>query len=137
MVFFNSYTRFFPWRIVGFTSLRLPSNSPSPQVAHWRAAHKVVCGKPQEGGGGAGTQLQAQPPRPVTVADKARWDARGCAAADLMNAGRYAEARSSMERQVAEREGAMGKEAEELLPPLRLLADTFMRAGLSTTPTPS
>ena len=34
-----------------------------------------------------------------------------------------------MERQVAEIDGAMGKEAEELLPSLKLLADTFMRAG--------
>ena len=48
----------------------------------------------------------------------------------MLNAGRYSEARTSFKRSVAEIEGALGIEAEELLEPLRLLADTFRRAGL-------
>ena len=99
------------------------------QVAHWRAAHKAVCGKPQEGGEGA--QLLPQPPRRVTAADRARWGKQIHAAADLGNAGRYAEVRSSMERMVAEIEsGELGREAKELLPPLELLACSLQRAGL-------
>ena len=67
-------------------------------------------------------------PRRVTAADRARWDALGRAACDLTNAGHYALA-ASIERLVAEVEGALGREAEELVAPLRLLAISLQRAG--------
>ena len=99
------------------------------QVAHWRAAHKAVCGKPQEEGEGA--QLLPQPPRRVTSADRARWDKQMDAAVVLVNAGKYADTRSLMARLVAEIESSeLGRESEELLDRLRLLAQSFERAGL-------
>ena len=59
----------------------------------------------------------------------ARWDAQNRAAANLTNSGRYAEAISSLDRLVSEMEWALGKEAEELLDPLRTLAASFERSG--------
>ena len=48
---------------------------------------------------------------------------------DLINAGKYAQARTSLERLVAD-EGALGMKAEELVEPLRLLAASLHRASL-------
>ena len=116
----------------GDPSEMISSASPPPflfQVAHWRAVHKAVCGKPQEGLDGA--RLLPQPPRRVTAADRARWNKQMVAAADLINAGKYADARSSVARLVAEIESSeLGRESEELLQPLDLLADSLRRAGL-------
>ena len=69
-------------------------------------------------------------PRRVTAADRARWRATLHTTYDLINAGKYAQARAFMERLVAEVEGALGWEAEELVRPLRLLASSLRRAGL-------
>ena len=81
-----------------------------------------MCCKPQGGGGEVGG-AQPQPiPRAVAASDCARWKALCRAAIDLSNAGKYAEARSSVEHVVAEVVGALGKEAEELVEPLRVLA---------------
>ena len=91
-----------------------------------------MCRQPQEGGGEGGSgaaQLQPRPPKRVTEADRSRWKELCSAAANNIDAGRYTEARTSMERVVAEVEGALGKEAEELLEPLRLLASSHRRAG--------
>ena len=74
-------------------------------------------------------QLQPRPPARVTAADRARWKTICSATADNIGAGKYAEARTSMASVVAEVEGALGKEAEELLAPLRLLASSHRRAG--------
>ena len=51
------------------------------------------------------------------------------AACDLGNAGKYAEARASIERLIKTIEGALGPEAEELLPPLDVLSFVTRGSG--------
>ena len=47
-----------------------------------------------------------------------------------MNSGKDTQARTSLELLVAEVDGALGREAEELVRPLRLLASSLRRARL-------
>ena len=89
----------------------LPPPFASCQTNHWRTAHKAVCCKPL-GGGGA----QFQPLlRVVTAADRDCWQSLCDSAVLVGRAGKYSEARSSMERVVAEVEGVAGKEEKELV----------------------
>ena len=110
----------------------IPTHSTRPslfQAAHWHAAHKIACGKPQEGGEGGGAQLQPRP-RVVTAADRARWLSTCQAARDLSNTGKYAESRTSMVRLMAEIEGALlDKDAKELVEPLRKMAYAATASG--------
>ena len=73
---------------------------------------------------------QPHPPRPVTETDRARWLVLQKVAADLANSGIYSEASTSLKSVVAEVEAALGMESEELVNPLRLLAESHKRAGL-------
>ena len=89
-----------------------------------------MCRQLQEGGEEVGAaQLQPRPSRQVAAADRSRWKALCSAAVNNISAGKYAVACTSLERVVAEVEGAFSKEAEELLEPLRLLAFSHRRAG--------
>ena len=51
------------------------------------------------------------------------------AAVDLANSGKYSEASTSLKSVVAEVEAELGREAEDLVNPLRLLATSLERAG--------
>ena len=73
--------------------------------------------------GGAG------PLSPHSPADLARWNAACDDAVHLINAGKYEEALASSRRVLASMEGAIGKEAEELLYPLRVIGDALRRSG--------
>ena len=50
-------------------------------------------------------------------------------AIDLINDDKYDEALASSRRVLSSMEGAMGKEAEELLYPLRVIGGTLIRSG--------
>ena len=99
-----------------------PPFPPTFQGAHWRAAHRVVCG---QGGGGIAPQPQAAD----TPADRARWQA-ACNSIDiLIGECEFEKATVDLERLLASMEGALGKEAEELLRPLELRAKALLRSG--------
>ena len=84
-----------------------------------------MCGKPVATFSGGG----ARPLPPHSPADLARWNVACDTAADLINAGKYDEALASSQRVLASMEGAMGKEAEELLYPLKLIGSALIRSG--------
>ena len=73
-------------------------------------------------------QPHPRPPR-VTAADRARWQGLCDTAAVQGDSGRYAEGRASMERLVGEIERVLGKEAEELVEPLKIIAACFRASG--------
>ena len=68
-------------------------------------------------------------PRQVSFAVRAGWDAATDAVIDLGNSGKYAEARTSVERLIKTLEGSLGPEAEELLGPLEVLSYATCSAG--------
>ena len=67
-------------------------------------------------------------PPPPSPADFERWQAACDAAIDLSSAGKYVEALALSRRALASMEGAMGKEAEELLYPLEVIGDALFRS---------
>ena len=69
------------------------------------------------------------PPR-VTAATRARWVVELSAAVAHASRGRYAEARSLMERLAVEIEKALGPDTEELLEPLSVIGHATREAGL-------
>ena len=71
----------------------------------------------------------ARPLSPHSPADLARWNAACDDALHLNNAGKYDEALALSRCVLASMEGAMGKEAEELLYPLRVIGDALRRSG--------
>ena len=85
-----------------------------------------MCGK-QLGDNAVGGGARQLPPH--SPADLARWNAACDDAVDLINDGKYDEALASLRRVLAPMEGAMGKEAEELLEPLGIIGDALIRSG--------
>ena len=71
----------------------------------------------------------ARPLPPHSPADLARRRAACDDAIDLVNAGKYAEALASSRRVLASVEGAMGKEAVELIYPLEVIGYALTRSG--------
>ena len=84
-----------------------------------------MCGKPVDNSAGGGTR----PLPPHSPADLARWNAACDAAVYLIRAGKYEEALASLRRVLSSMEGAMGKEAEQLLYPLEVIGSALSRSG--------